>query len=98
MEKDTAIKVTHVSKTFKLYYDKANTLKEKILFFSKKNKSKDAILHVLKDINLTIKKGESVALIGTNGSGKSTLLKLMTKIIYPKINFIKINDKNYLSK
>ena len=33
VEKDVAIKVTHVSKDFKLYYDKANTLKEKILFF-----------------------------------------------------------------
>ena len=39
MEKDIAIKVTHVSKNFKLYYDKANTLKEKLLFFSKKNKT-----------------------------------------------------------
>ena len=38
---------------------------------------------VLKDINLNIKNGEAVALIGVNGSGKSTLLKLMTKIIYP---------------
>lgn len=83
MEKDIAIKVSHVSKDFKLYYDRAHTLKEKLLFFSKKNKEKDNILHVLKDINLEIKKGESVALIGTNGSGKSTLLKLMTKIIYP---------------
>ena len=93
MEKDTAIKVIHVSKDFKLYYDKANTLKEKILFFSRKNKSKDSILHVLKDINLTIKKGESVALIGTNGSGKSTLLKLMTKIIYPNKGKIITNGK-----
>ena len=83
MEKDVAIKVTHVSKDFKLYYDKANTLKEKILFFSKKNRSKNNVLHVLKDINIEIKKGESVALIGTNGSGKSTLLKLMNRIIYP---------------
>lgn len=83
MEKDIAIKVTHVSKDFKLYYDKANTLKEKILFFSKKNRSKNNVLHVLKDINIEIKKGESVALIGTNGSGKSTLLKLMNRIIYP---------------
>lgn len=83
MEKDVAIKVTHVSKDFKLYYDKTNTLKEKILFFSKKNRSKNNVLHVLKDINIEIKKGESVALIGTNGSGKSTLLKLMNRIIYP---------------
>lgn len=92
MEK-AAIKVKHVSKEFKLYYDKANTLKEKILFFSKKNREKNDILTVLKDINLTIEKGESVALIGTNGSGKSTLLKLMTKIIYPTKGTITTNGK-----
>lgn len=93
MEKNIAIKVSHVSKSFKLYYDKAHTLKEKILFFSKKNREKNDILEVLKDINLEIKKGETVALIGTNGSGKSTLLKLMTKIIYPNKGTITTNGK-----
>ena len=93
VEKNIAIKVTHVQKDFKLYYDRANTLKEKLLFFSKKNKSKDTVLHVLQDINLSIEKGESVALIGTNGSGKSTLLKLMTKIIYPNKGKITTNGK-----
>ena len=93
MEKDVAIKVSHVSKDFKLYYDKANTLKEKILFFSKANRNKNDIHHVLKNISLEIKKGESVALIGTNGSGKSTLLKLMTKIIYPTTGKITTNGK-----
>ena len=88
-----AIKVEHVYKDFKLYYDKAHTLKEKILFFSKKNKDKNNILHVLQDINLEINKGESVALIGVNGSGKSTLLKLMTKIIYPNKGKITVNGK-----
>jgi len=83
VEKEVAVKAIHVYKDFKLYYDRAHTLKEKLLFFSKKNRDKDNTLHVLKDINLDIHKGESVALIGTNGSGKSTLLKLMTKIIYP---------------
>ncbi len=93
MKTNKAIVVDHVYKDFKLYYDKANTLKEKILFFSKKSKSKNDVLHVLKNINITIDKGESVALIGTNGSGKSTLLKLMTKIIYPNKGKIKINGK-----
>ena len=93
MEKNVAIKVDHVYKRFKLYYDKAHTLKEKLLFFSKKNKDKNHVLEVLKDINLEIKKGESVALIGTNGSGKSTLLKLMTKIIYPNKGKITTNGK-----
>ncbi|MFF3142575.1 ATP-binding cassette domain-containing protein, partial [Streptomyces sp. NPDC057927] len=31
--------------------------------------------HVLKDINLTINKGEVVVIIGPSGSGKSTLLR-----------------------
>ena len=87
---DYAIKVTNVSKSFKLYYDKHNTLKEKIVFW--KNK-KTEMHEVLKNINLNIKKGETVALIGTNGSGKSTLLKLMTKIIYPTSGKIEINGK-----
>ena len=75
-----ALEIIYVSKHFKLYYDKHSTLKERIVFWKSK---KPEIHEVLKDINLNIKKGETVALIGVNGSGKSTLLKLMTKIIYP---------------
>lgn len=75
-----AIEVSHVNKDFKIYYDKASTLKERLVFW---NKSKTEVRRVLDNIDVTIKKGETVALIGTNGSGKSTLLKLMTKIIYP---------------
>lgn len=89
--KKIAISVEHVSKHFKVYYDKANTLKEKMIFW---NKRKDNDIHeVLKDISLDIYEGETVALIGTNGSGKSTLLKLMTKIIYPNSGKIKVNGK-----
>ena len=72
--------VENVYKTFNVYMDKANTIKEKLLFFKRNKKQKR---EVLKGINLNIKQGEVVALIGVNGSGKSTLLKLMTKIIYP---------------
>ena len=77
---ESVIEVKNVTKSFKLFYDKATTLKEKLVFW---NRKKSESRTVLKNINLTIHKGETVALIGTNGSGKSTLLKLMTKIIYP---------------
>ena len=92
MKKDNeiAIKVSHVSKHFNVYYDKANTLKERLIFF---NRNKKEVRNVLKDISLEIKKGETVALIGVNGSGKSTLLKLLTKIIYPNSGNIKVNGK-----
>ena len=81
------ISVKNVSKTFKIYSDKPSTLKERLVFW---NKNKTEYHEVLKNISLDIKKGETVALIGTNGSGKSTLLKLMTKIIYPTNGNIKI--------
>ena len=74
------ITVEHVYKSFNIYFDKANTIKEKILFWNRNRKEKREVLN---DISLTIYNGEAVALIGVNGSGKSTLLKLMTKIIYP---------------
>lgn len=89
-DENYAIEVQNVYKSFKLYYDKHSTLKEKLVFW--KNR-KSEVHEVLNDINVNIKKGESVALIGVNGSGKSTLLKLMTKIIYPTQGEIKINGK-----
>lgn len=87
---DIAIDVNHVTKTFKLYSDKPQTLKERLVR-GWKNKTEERV--VLKDINLEIKKGETVALIGVNGSGKSTLLKLMTKIIYPNKGTLKTYGK-----
>ena len=90
-EDNIAIKVDHVYKSFNIYYDRANTLKERALFWMR-NKRKEK-REVLKDINLEIKKGETVALIGVNGSGKSTLLKLMTQIIFPNKGTIETHGK-----
>lgn len=90
MDDENVIIVEDVYKNFSVYYDKTNTIKEKILFW---NKSKKEVREILKGINLKIKKGEVVGLIGVNGSGKSTLLKLMTKIIYPNKGRITTNGK-----
>ena len=90
MKKNVAIEVKDMNKDFIIYGDKANTLKEKII---RLNKTKKEVRSVLKNINLKIDKGETVALIGVNGSGKSTLLKLMTKIIYPTSGKISVNGK-----
>ncbi|MCR4431950.1 MAG: ABC transporter ATP-binding protein [Tepidanaerobacteraceae bacterium] len=84
------IKVSDVWKKFRIYHDRGLTLKEKILF---RNRNKFEDRWVLKGINLNIKKGETVGLIGENGSGKSTLLKLLTKIIYPNRGQIEIYGK-----
>ena len=90
MNKNNAIEVRNMSKSFKVNSDKANTLKEKLLFW---NRGETEVHQVLKNININIKKGETVALIGTNGSGKSTLLKLMTRIIFPNEGTIELDGK-----
>ena len=87
---EPVVKVKNVYKSFNVYLDKASTIKEKMLNFSRNRKEKR---EVLKNVNLEINKGEVVALIGTNGSGKSTLLKLITKIIYPNSGRIEIKGK-----
>ena len=47
----------------------------------------------LKDINLQIKKGEVLGVVGRNGAGKSTLLKIMSKITGPTAGSIKIKGR-----
>ncbi|MBR2240717.1 MAG: ABC transporter ATP-binding protein [Clostridia bacterium] len=89
-DNDLAIDVQDVYKSFNIYYDRTNTIKERLLFWKNSKKEKREIL---KGINLKIRKGEVVGLIGVNGSGKSTLLKLMTKIIYPTKGKIETRGK-----
>ena len=81
MDKDNiAISFKNVSKSYPLFYQK--TLKEffQALFTEKKTIEK---FEALKNINLSIKKGETVGVIGKNGAGKSTLLKLVAGVSYP---------------
>lgn len=55
---------------------------------------------ILKNINLTIKKGESIAIVGENGAGKTTLTKLITKLFDASSGRILINgiDINFYDK
>lgn len=87
---DTVITVDHVSKSFKLYFDKGRSLKEKLLFWKR---NRHEIREVLNDVSFTVKKGESIGLIGRNGCGKSTMLKMLTRIYYPNKGKIKVNGR-----
>lgn len=85
-----AINVEHISKIYKLYRGKADRLKDALHLTNKKNYEE---FYALSDVNFTVKKGETVGLIGTNGAGKSTLLKLLTGVLTPSEGQIEVNGK-----
>ncbi|PAF43175.1 ABC transporter ATP-binding protein [Helicobacter sp. 11S02596-1] len=50
--------------------------------------------NVLKNINLCVKKGEFIGILGPNGCGKSTLIKQILGILSPSFGSVKIFEKN----
>ena len=84
------ITVDHVSKSFRVYYDRGHTLKELFLFQKRNHYERREIL---RDISFGVEKGEAVGVIGHNGCGKSTLLKLLTRIMYPDEGSIHIQGR-----
>lgn len=84
------IKIENVSLKYRKPTEKYNNLKE-VVINALKGKLKYSDFWVLNDINLTVKRGESLALIGVNGAGKSTLMKLIAGIIQPTKGKVSIN-------
>lgn len=92
MENQIAISINRVSKTFVVREQKKISIQSSI--FSLFNKSRSRNIKALNDINLKIKKGEVLGIIGRNGSGKSTLLSLILGAIPPdKGGEVKISGK-----
>ncbi|MDE7121653.1 MAG: ATP-binding cassette domain-containing protein [Oscillospiraceae bacterium] len=77
---ENAIEVKNVRKKFRIFYDRSNDLKDRILF---RNRNHYEDRWVLNGISFSVKKGEAIGLVGHNGCGKSTTLKLLTRILYP---------------
>lgn len=82
------IRIRDLTKVYHLYEKNTDRIKETFL---KKRYSKDH--YALNHIDLDIKKGESVGIVGTNGSGKSTLLKLITGVVSPSEGELKTQGK-----
>ncbi len=82
-----AIEVCDVHKFFKIYHDRGRQLKD---IFVYGNINKYTVNEVLKGISFSVKKGETIGLIGSNGCGKSTTLKLLTKILRPNSGTVKM--------
>ncbi|MFA6661406.1 MAG: ABC transporter ATP-binding protein [Bacilli bacterium] len=50
--------------------------------------------YVIKGVNIEIKKGQKIAIVGANGSGKSTFIKLLLGVLSPSVGEIYVNSTN----
>ena len=89
-DKKIAIQAKNVVKAYKLYDKPSDRLKE-ALGLSRKKKHKEH--YALKGVDLTIRQGETVGIIGTNGSGKSTILKIITGVLNPTGGSVEVNGR-----
>ncbi|MBN6074050.1 ABC transporter ATP-binding protein [Aggregatibacter actinomycetemcomitans] len=86
---ENVIEIQSATVRFNKSTESVSGLKEYVIKVLKKELFFEEFL-ALKNINFTVKRGESWGLIGKNGSGKSTLLKLISGIIKPYQGTVKV--------
>lgn len=90
MNDNLAIEVENLTKIYKLYDKPEDRLKE---VFSPVRKMYHKDYYAINDISFSVKKGETVGIIGKNGSGKSTLLKIITGVLTPTAGNTQVNGE-----
>jgi lipopolysaccharide transport system ATP-binding protein len=84
----------NVSKNFPLYHHLTGGIKNFLFNLPKAlNSMRNNRFEALKDISLTVHKGETLGIIGRNGAGKSTILGLMAGVLKPSAGGITVKGQ-----
>lgn len=88
-EKETIIEIKDLVKDYKMFSKKQDRLIETIFPMINKHSN----FRAMNNLNLEVKKGEVLGILGKNGAGKSTLLKMITGVVIPTSGSLKVNGK-----
>ena len=88
-QQETVIDIKNLTKEYKMYASKKDRLVETIFPSVKKHST----FRAMDNLNLEVKKGEILGILGKNGAGKSTLLKMVTGVVVPTSGEINVNGK-----
>lgn len=88
------IEFNSVTKSYPLYHHFTGGFKNLILNLpSALKEARNSSFVAIDDISFSIKKGESVAILGRNGAGKSTTLGLIAGVLRPNKGSVKVNER-----
>ncbi len=90
MTSDIAIELSGISKKYRLFNSRRDRLLEALHPFSKTYHREFWALH---DIDLTLRRGRTIGILGMNGSGKSTLLQIVCSILRPTTGTCRVNGR-----
>ena len=86
---ENVIEIRDLVKEYKMFHRKTDRLLETIFPAYQKHD----VFRAMDHLNLDLKKGELLGILGKNGAGKSTLLKMITGVVSPTSGTIKVNGK-----
>ena len=87
---EVLIQARRVSKKFTSYHRRATSLKERLV---RREQTEADVFWALQNVDLQVRRGETVGLIGPNGSGKSTLLKVLSGILRPNSGDVSVEGR-----
>ena len=88
-KEETVIEIKNLEKRYKMYNRKKDRLIEAIFPFMVRHTDFTA----MDKLNLQVKKGEVLGILGKNGAGKSTLLKMITGVVVPTSGTLEVKGK-----